>query len=228
MNKFFFTFIFVLSATFIFCQEKYDVRKTRWGMTKKEVMASEAPLVPETIYDVFTKVEQGIEYKNVSLGNRYFATIYYGFSNGKLDNVIYAVFSPYSVNCENPEPLYGKISSTKFIFDALSAKGLKCSHGWGFSNSFLIWESGFDNCNIDKETVEKIDLLAKKNRQVEVYLSLKGERTNAFITFNEFQNGNVNNLLSLFPCTHEYYNKYFKIDFSPTPELEVEIRKNDF
>jgi hypothetical protein len=222
------TTIFFFFAIIISGQEKYDVRKIKWGMTINEVMASEYPLIPSE------KKSEQLEYLNVEIGNGQKVDISYRFKNLKVQEIKYTIYG-YNAEfskgtCSHVIPLYDKIKYTNFIFEAIRSKSMKCNIGWyipyGIPSGFI---TGFPikNCNIDKKTVEKIENATRENQSTQIALSFNNERTNATFYFNEYQNYKTESTHVL-PCDDKSYNIYYWLVFSPSYNIEKETKQQDF
>lgn len=221
------TILFSFSVLIILGQEKYDVRKTKWGMTISEVIASEYPLSASS-----TK-EDELNYLNVEIGNGQKADISYRFKNLKVKEVKYTIYgykAEFSKGtCSNIIPIYDKIKYTSFIFEAIKSKGMKCNLGWyvpyGLPSGYI---EGFPvkSCNIDRLTVEKIANASFKAEATQIALSFENERTIATFYFNEHQNYKKQS--SFEPCNAEFYNIYYWIVFSPRYNIEEELNSKEF
>jgi hypothetical protein len=212
----------VLSAV---AQEQYDVRKTKWGMAISEVMASEYPLTPSE-----TKVDE-LKYSYVELSNGHKATILYSFTNAKLTEVRYIMYG-YNAEfsrgtCTNIIPLYDKIKYTNFVFEALKSKGMKCDMGWYLVNCSNAYPVGYSNCNLTKETADKIEKAAIDINCERIGLNYENERTDAVFYFNQYPNLKTKSSFDP-PCNSDFYNTYYWLVFTPSYKLKNEMKKGDF
>lgn len=222
MKKIITTSIFLLFTFSIIAQEQYDVRKTRWGMSISEVMASEYPLTPTV-----TKSDE-LEYSNVIIDNAQKTRIIYTFKNGKLSIVGYTIYG-YNAEfsrgtCSHFVSLYDKITYTNFIFKTLTEdKAMKCNMGWYLSDHYF--ESPFKNCDLSKQTIDKVEQFASDKNSEGIELQYTNERTEAKFRFLQHQNIKVN---LDFKCDDEYYNIYYWLSFQPSYQLRKETKKSDF
>lgn len=226
--KIIFTLFLLLFVFKSDAQEKYDVRKTRWGMSVSEVMSSEYPMTP------FKTTTDELEYTNVELSNGHKATILFYFRNARLNEVRYIIYgydSPSSRGtCTNIIPLYDKIKFTHFVFQSLESKGMKCRMGWYLVNNYINpFPVGKVNCNLDQQTVEKIEKAASEANCERIGLDYENDRTNANFQFNQHQNlkSKYSNI-EIFPCGADYYNTLYWLIFRPNSKIEAEIEKGDF
>jgi hypothetical protein len=215
-------FFLVFSVSSLFAQDRYDVRKAKWGMTKSEVISSEYPLRPAK-NDTYNYYD--LSFENVELSNGQTATINYKFSNGKLTEVLYIIYgSKYDVSkgtCDHIIPFIDKVHFTSSIIDGLKKKGYAYdNYGWSFGKSNIShttsdmpFKSGFDN-----KTLSDVEKVAFEQNFCKIGIGLTKERTNVDLDFNEYQNCptelKVNKLLKI-PCNHEIYNIYGWLTFSP-------------
>jgi hypothetical protein len=215
----------LLTCNSIFAQE-FDVRNAKWGMSINEVMSSEYPLTPDD------KDSGELEYKNVELSNGGKATILFTFKNRKLNEVKYIMYG-YDASfskgtCKNIVSLYDKIRYTSFVFDALMLKEYKCHMGWYLVNCSNTYPVGYDNCDLDKTTIDKIEKAAREVRCEQIGLSYENKRTRSTFYFNQYQNTYDESKKQLFPCNSSFYNTYYWLVFSPSFELKRQINKTDF
>jgi len=219
-------------------QDQYDVRKTRWGMTISEVVSSEYPLTLSEDND--NAVGRYIIYSLVELSYGWKAEIIYWFTNSKLSKVTYSI---YGYNNKNDMgtythiiPLYDKIQYTNFVFEALRNKGMKCSKGWSLiNNKETAYKHDYYNCNFDKETINDLEKAASENNSTLINITFSNERTDALISFNQYQNDDEKFKKIEYDIYKEkngsqtcYYNIYYTINFTPTYKIKNEMRGNDF
>lgn len=206
-------------------QEQYDVRKSKWGMAISEVMASEYPLTPTKTKD------NELEYSNVELSKGMKATILFSFTNAKLTEVRYIMYG-YNANfsrgtCTNIIPLYDKIKYTDFVFEAIISKGMKCDMGWYLVNCSAQSPVGYSNCNLNKETADKIEKAANDINCERIGLNYENERTDAVFYFNQYQNLRPKPSIDA-RCNSDFYNTYYWLVFTPSLKLKNEMKKGDF
>lgn len=223
-NIFIIGFLFICNSV---AAQEYDVRKTKWGMSISEVISSEYPLTPDE------KDESELRYKDVELSNGHQATILFGFKNRKLNEVKYIMYG-YDASfskgtCDNIIPLYDKVRYTSFVYDALRTKEFKCDMGWYLVNCSNTYAVGYDNCNLDKTTIENIEKAATEVGCERIGLNFENERTDAVFYNNQYQNTyDKNSEFNIHPCNSSFYNTYYWLVFSPSYELKKEITKSDF
>lgn len=232
--KYFITLLIIITSNYIFSQVNYDVRKTKWGMTISEVIASEYPLTPSS------NNSDELEYANVKLSNGHSVRILYYFKNKMLNEVRYILFgynASYSKGtCKHIVSLYDKITYTKYVFDAVVNKGLKCDLGWYLPNCYqakvntvtpLGIPLGEKTCLLDKLTIDKIEKLAFDSGCDRIALSFENERTAAIFYFNQYK-PIVNSLTKHMACDDIFFNIYYWLEFKPSYKLREEIQSTDF
>nr|WP_315170504.1 hypothetical protein [uncultured Flavobacterium sp.] len=218
--------ILILINSYSLIAQEYDVRKTRWGTSINEVLYSEYPLTPDK------SDESELEYKDVELSNGHKATILYKFKNRKLIEVKYLMYG-YDASfskgtCKNIISLFNKVHYTSFVFDTLQAKGFKCNMGWYLVNCSTVFPVGKDNCKLDKITIERIEKAAADLKCESIGLNYQNKRTDVIFYFNQYQNTFTNNSEYNLPCDSSFYNTYYWLKFTPSYELERELKKSDF
>lgn len=218
-------------------QDKFDVRKTRWGMTKSEIISSENPLHPSANNQNF---KDDLVFDNVELSNGFTTNLIYTFRNGKLIKVLYCIYGPKYQNskgtCNHIIPFVDKVHYSYSTFTSIFSKGFKYDHifnDWTFSNSTISGAKDYANNyrhSTDDSTLRKVAKFASENNYCKIGLHFENERTNLSFNFNEYQNCEnelkINRLLNL-PCDDDIYNIYSWLEFSPTYEILKEMEKND-
>lgn len=202
--------------------QEFDVRNTRWGMTYEEVKNSENPLIPSI------KKSDELSYENVDLNGSVKCTVIYAFTNGKLIKVRYLIYGPddnYSRGtCNNIVPFKHKIYLTKFIFDALTKKQMRNDFGWYINGTMEPMLQKLKEGGYDSETINLLDSEVKRLNGTEVQTTYFNKRSSAWITIRTLKE----NYSALFDCYDDYYNTYIWLVFSPTAEVEAELRKRNF
>jgi len=225
--KYFITLLIIITSNSIFSQVNYDVRKTKWSMTISEVIASEYPLKP------ISNNADELEYANVKLSNGHTVRILYYFKNKMLNEVRYILFgydASYSKGtCTHIISLYDKITYTKYVFDAIKNKGLKCDLGWYIPNCHQAKVNTISpySCVLDKLTIDKIEKLAFDSGCDRIALSYENERTAATFYFNQYQSI-VNSLNKHKACDDIFFNIYYWLEFKPSYKLRKKIQSTDF
>lgn len=130
--------------------------------------------------------------------------------------------------CKNIISLNDKVRYTSFVFDALKTKGFECDMGWYLVNCQNANAVGYKNCNLEKVTIEKIEKAAAEVRCARIGLNFENKRTDAVFYFNQFQNTYDENSEYNLHCESSFYNTYYWLVFSPSYELQEEIKKTDF
>jgi hypothetical protein len=215
MIKFLISIIILLFSHIAFPQN-FDVRKTIWGMSAKEVLNSESPLTPynqfDTSYQSTFTVNYIILFKNIIIGN-YQSDIRYLFSNGKLVEVEYNILD----NDNNEQGLFAKVLKTSFIYNFLTKeKSMEKLYCWSYDNASYKVFSGKTDCDFaSKETVDNVEKTGKTINYVnKAIYALKNERTNASLEFN-IKDG-------LFKKTLVW------IHFTPSSVVNDQLKVNDF
>ncbi len=216
-------------------QEKYDVRKAKWGMTISEVKASEYPLVGEDHDGAATKLfEFDICYYDVTIGNDHKASIIYSFTNKRLTEISYQMYGRNDPDRKGTDshfiPLLKKIEYTNFVFDALQKdKHMTCSHGWcdPFSSKLNI-PANFHTCGTDAQTVEYIEKAGDLAHITTLSIGFENERSYATFYFNQYQNADKTNNLIAASLNSNYYNQYYTLRFTPSYLVKQGLIKNDF
>lgn len=238
------TTILLLQIVFlqnIYCQITYDLRKVNWGMTKEEVIKSELPLEYEQRYN------GDLEYQNIEAGELKFSIIY-EFKNGRLSGAQYFLsFKNIKVNCNDKISLGSKLIKLGFIFSNLKEKGFKFVDNWiGYNYKYDQLLSTYRDDNRDANafndpstkyktdwtSATNIDVIATKNHFYKLYISLENKRTYVSFEFNEFKNCEKRQAAILNnngnDCNYWYFNEIVRIDYSPSYDLEKELKKSQF
>jgi len=223
--KLFLIFFATILWNTLYSQEN-DVRKTRWGMTMAEVITSEYPMTPNKVTD------SELIYENVELSHSQLVTISYDFKNKQLSEVTYSVYGfnsgEYKGTCKNIVSLNDKVRFTSFVFDALKEKGFKCEIGWDLVNCFPRYPVGYNNCNLDKTTIDQVEKAAADAKCDKIGLGFANERSEVFFYFNQYQNIYKPDWDDVFPCNGIFYNTYYRLVFSPGPKVQKEQEQSDF
>lgn len=214
-------FCLFIIPTIVFSQN-YDVRNLKWGMTINEVKTSEKPLIP------FSEKSDELRYNNVDLNGTMSSSIIYTFSNGKLIEARYIVYGPKDVyskgTCENTIPLSKKMILTNFIYNALIEKNMKPFLGWKVTGTKVQENPKLANGGYDSEIISILEEDVKKYDGIEVHLLLSNDRSYVNLSIKT----STSNYSSLFACDDDYYNTYLWLVFSPSLQVESEIRKRTF
>lgn len=220
-----FLLLFLMLPLVIFAQDNFDVRKINWGMTREEVKKSEKSLVP-----VQEKSNELI-YSDIELGQDLKCKLIYTFSNGKLIEVLYLVYGPNDkvsrVTCENNVSILYKLEKIKFIFDAILDKKMTPSFGgWYIAGSKLEKiDERLKKVNIDDFTFKLIDTEVKRVNGSGISVSFENSRSWVDFRVKNFLKDDFN---GYFKCDDEYYNTYLWLKFTPSQEVEKELKKSDF
>lgn len=124
----------LLFASHLLHSQDFDVRQTKWGMTKDQIIEAEGRQ-PVNMYkesfsnDYVLEFDLIIESRNVSLN--------YHLLNGKLHEVTYIYFwGDWDANrADDPKELFKRITILYPIFDFLDKRAFNPdSYGWHFMN----------------------------------------------------------------------------------------------
>jgi hypothetical protein len=210
-----FIFILTLISNFVVSQN-FDVRKTTWGMTVKEVLSSESPLEPYKKFDTLYKsqfvINYAIEFKNVILGN-FLSNIKYLFSNGKLVEVDYKIFD----NNDSSKCLYDKVLKSSFIYNFLvKEKSMSKLYCWSYDNASYKVFSGRIDCDFaSKDVIDNVENVGKSIKYVNsaIYV-LNNTRTIASLEFS-LKDDKIRKIIS-------------SVNFTPALEIYNKLKINDF
>ena len=239
MKKIIILILLIFSASVLFAQDNFDVRKTKWGMPKSEVISSEYPLHPVKFTDNAKYNESILFFENVELNNSLTADIYYKFSNGKLINVRYGIYGTKYFDtrgtCDNIIPFINKVQLTKSIFEALKLKGFNFDKfGWYFNHlPTIIRENGgiFYESSLNYSILSILEKTAAEKNFCQIGIVLEKDRTIVEVAYNEYQNCKIrldeNKLLS-YSCNNDFYNIYCWLDFSPNYQVLQKLKEKDF
>lgn len=212
-------FLFIIPS--ILYSQNYDVRKLKWGMSISDVKSSEIPLTP------FSEENDELRYNNIDLNGTMSSSIIYTFSNGKLIEVRYIVYGPKDVyskgTCENKISLSKKMILTNFIYNALIDKNMKPVVGWRVTGTNVQENPKLKNGGYDSEITKTLEEEVKRYNGLEVNLLLSNERTYANLSIKTSSTN-----YSLFDCDDDFYNTYLWLVFTPSSQVESEIRKRTF
>ena len=229
--------IFFVSA--LLAQDKYDVRKTKWGMTQSEVISSEYPISPVRITDNIIYNSNNLKFENIELTNGQTADIYYRFTNGKLIEIRYCIFgykyADSKGTCNNIIPFIKKVNSTSSIINGLLKKGFHYdNYGWYFSHPPLVIrtnEGKYYSSDLNTQTLTEIQKVAIEKKFCKICIGLEKERTNVELSYNEYQNCKTsleeNKLLKML-CNDDFYNIYCWLHFYPNNKVLKELTNDDF
>jgi len=216
MNKLIIITISLINITAYTFSQNFDVRKTKWGMTIKDVLNSELPLTPykqiDTTFQSTFVINNEVIFKNVIIGNL-IANIYYYFSNEKLVEITYK----FNNNKDTIYSLYDKVLKTLFIYNILTnEKSMNKLYCWTYDNASYKVFSGKTDCDFaNKEVVDNVEKTGKAINYVnKAMYVLNNKRTNASIEFN-IKGSSAKNTIG---C----------INFTPSTEVNKELKINDF
>ena len=212
-------FIFFFLFPLFSYTQNFDVRKTTWGMSVKEVLNSESPKIPykqiDTNFNSTYPVNYKIQFKNVLIGN-YISDIDYLFNNGKLVEVIYDLWVKDEKEI-NENNLYSKVLKVSFIYNFLTReKTMERLYCWSYDNASYKVFSGKTACDFaSKEQVDDVEKIGKSINYVEkAIFVLSNKRSNASFEFYIKENSRKDNIST--------------VHFIPSTETNNQLKVNDF